>query len=901
MSFLHTLFRSVSGFNSQSHFSCKLISFWSYNIIYPPHLDYLSLVKIPLALFILTISIIYSVNIFATELIKEPILACIIPAKVALNKNLRERLANCLGWEEDPNFNQKFCAGRYKEIQIAPMANCDEIRITAKEASLNNQGRSKLSGGVKVAQKDRRVSAQTAYVYRDAKTNKISKIELIGDVEFLEPNKMMLAEKAFINLDNNYGRVENAIYRLNFNPLKIDLPSFGRASLIEKLSNKNYFFKDVSYTTCPPTNNSWEIKADTLYINQAENKGVARGARVIIADIPVLYVPYLSFPVAKKRKSGFLTPVLGFSNIGGFDYAQPYYLNLAPNYDATFVPHLYSRRGVMVGGQFRYLTPSIGGLFNGHFLPDDQAFKRFLNANEQSFQTLNKYSNNRWAIQFIEQREIVPNLVLATEAQKLSDDYYLQDFSPNFAVLTERQLLRQIKLTYNTDHWFWQGMLQNYQTLNPINITPINGAYQRLPQILAQANYLDLPFNSAFFMTAQFDRFKLGHNMTNFEGPRLHINPILSITERKPWGFINPSIQLVENYYDVTHTGFHFNEHFNRVIPRYFADGGLFLERELSFLQHPFIQTLEPRLFYLYVPYHNQSQIPNYDSGYMIFNTEQLFRVNRFSGMDRIGDTNQLSYAITSRLISETTGQERANLTIGQIRYFSKRRVMLCHSFSGICHDNPLFLGYLPPKATYSPVAAHGEYMMNLAWSITSDFVWYNGPNNINVEFLYQPEVNKIIRFGYTYLVNGDIAAGPNYNQPIQPNPPFSLQPFFEQYFLRNIQKLTFFDKDPLNQVTFAYAWPFVNNISTLGAVNYNVSKVYPMLTFFGVQYDNCCWAIRFLVNRAFQGLSNTAKPQYQNNFYFQILLKGLGSAAYGDQATIITTSMPTYKDPFHR
>lgn len=825
---------------------------------------------------ILLIAIIITnpLKLYATALIKEPVQICVIPNKVYLTNNLRAQIARCLGWQQDDRkISLAFCSGYYKPFAIA-YSKKNEVRINSNEVSFFTQGRSVLTGGVEVTQNERMVSANTAYVYRDAHTNKITKIELIGEVHYVESDKIMIAQRILLNMQEHSGTVENAIYRFNFNLRHVNLPAWGRADLIQRFTNKNYLLQNVSYTTCPPLNHSWQINAESISIDNATSSGVARNAKLRIGDLPILYTPYLSFPTNKKRKTGFLMPIFGVSNIGGFDYIQPYYLNLAPNYDATLLPHLYTRRGVMLGGQFRYLTPSAGGMFNGHFLPLDHAFEEFLQSNQQKYPILINNSTNRWAWQFIEHREILPNLSLGISLQKVSDNYYLQDFSSNFVVLTERQLLRQIDLTYTSSHWLLRGMLQNYQTLNPVNDTKIAGVYQRLPQLLAQGNYTGLPLNGDFAVTGQFDQFILGKNMSTFEGPRYYLNPILSLAQRQPWGYLTPAVQLVANYYEINHTWLPNNEHFNRIIPRYNLDAGLFLERDIKFLSSVFTQTLEPRLFYLYVPYHNQTAIPVYDAGYMIFNTDQLFRGNRFSGMDRIGDANQLTYALTSRWISNLNGQEKANISLGQIRYFANRRVMLCQSNSGSCQDNPLTLGYLPPTAKYSPFAAHGEYKVNSLWSITADYIWdSHGTNNGNTQFNYQENLNQIIRLGYSYLANGDITKVANSNQ----------------------------QNNPLHQISVAIAWPLGGNLSTLGAYNYNISKRYEMMSFFGIQYDNCCWAIRFLANRAFQSLNNAARPQYENNFYIQILLKGLGSAGNNDPASTITTALPGYIDSFHR
>jgi LPS-assembly protein len=259
----------------------------------------------------------------------------------------------------------------------------------------------------------------------------------------------------------------------------------------------------------------------------------------------------------------------------------------------------------------------------------------------------------------------------------------------------------------------------------------------------------------------------------------------------------------------------------------------------------------------------------------MIFTANQLFRPDRFSGFDRIGDANQLAYGLTSRWLSEREGYEKWLMTVGQIRYFSERKVQLCYSANGQCQDNPLILGYVSPVAGYSPIASQMTYRLNSVLSINGDYVWdpfFNATNNGDLNLHFQPAPNRIVNVGFGYLADGNTFFVPN--QPIENN--------------------------SLNQATFAYAWPFTEQWSTLGAYSYNISKAYNMLAFFGIQYDSCCWAARLVGGRTFQNINpKTLQPDYNNNVYFQILLKGLGTLASSDPTDTIKTYLPEYKNIF--
>jgi LPS-assembly protein len=811
-----------------------------------------------------------------TPLVVEPSQACVIAPQRALTPEVRETIAKCLGWI--PNEATPMCRGAYRASNTEGMIEQGETNILADEVSFYPQGVSKLKGHVDVRQGLRIVNAETAYVYRDAKTQQVTEIKLVGDVQYDEPGRFMRARQVVINPNNKAGRVDDVLYRFDVQRAHALLPAWGRASFIERFVNEDYLLRYATYSTCAPRDKAWQLEAEEIRLNEAKGVGVAKNALLRVGDMPLIYAPYFSFPTSNARKSGFLMPIYGYSNVGGLDLAAPYYWNIAPNYDATLTPHAYSRRGVMLGGDVRFLTERSAGVIGGNVLPRDAAYKTFLSAHEESYPQLRGDSTDRWSFMLHEGSQLANNLRMTINYQQVSDDYYLQDFSSNLAISTENQLLRQGDLTYTTDHWLLRSVLQSYQTLHPINQSDVTNVYERLPQLQAMGAYDELPFNGNLSLLGEFDYFRWPSNSALVpQGPRYHANPVLSFPQIKPWGYITPEVQLVENYYDLHAGNAYASTVINRTIPRLSVDSGLSFEREHGFMGRAYTQTLEPRLYYLNVPYQNQSLVPSFDSAYMIFNTDELFRTNRFSGFDRISDANQLAYAITSRLLSDSNGQEKASVTLGQLRYFANRRVQLCYNVNGDCQDDSLMLGYLSPKASASPIASKATYQMNSSWGVSGDYVWdvyTHATNNSDLNLHYRPEENKMFTLGYAYLVSGNVLDVNN--NPLQNN--------------------------ALHQATVAYAWPLTESWSSLGAYSYNISKQYGMTTFLGVQYDTCCWAVRLLGGRTFKSLSPGAlTPQYNNNVYFQVLLKGLGSVAVSDPASAIETYLPGYPNLFSR
>lgn len=806
--------------------------------------------------------------------------ACIWDTK-APEKQFNEQVSECLGWQTTAS--PSFCRGSYRSLPLYPFSDPHAIEIKADQVSFRPAGRSKLEGHVHVQQDQRVVTARTAQVYRDAHTQQINRIELDTNVHFMEPGRLMIADHASMNPQDKSGYVEKVMYRFDTTRYSAVLPAWGTAEWVKRFANQNYHLHDVTYTTCSPRNRAWEIRAKDIQLDYDNETGVARNALLRLGKLPILYTPYLSFPTSSARKSGFLMPIGGYSNVSGFDAAWPYYLNLAPNYDATIIPHYYSLRGWMVGGTARFLTERSSGIVGGSILPHDGALQSFVTQHEVQFPRIQGTHTDRWSVLVRENTQLFPNLHFDFDFQQVSDDYYLQDFSTNLAISSENQLLRRGSLVYTSDHWLIGSMVQSYQTLHPINQSDVADVYDRLPQVMADGQYHDLPLHTDLDILGQYDYFRwTGLDRTIPQGSRYHFNPILSRPNIAPWGYFTPTIELVENNYGLFYNtgaygqGFSQGESLNRLLPRVYLDGGLTFERDTHLFTNAMRQTLEPRLFYLNVPYQNQSQFPAFDSAYMIFNTDQLFRTNRFSGFDRISDANQLAYAATTRWLLPRSGREKAKLTVGQLRYFSKRKVQLCYRQDGQCTDTTDFLGYTSPNSLWSPVAINAVYTLNSAWSASSDYVWdpaTHGTNNANLNLHYQPSPNRILGLGYNYLVSGNVITVP------------------ESAIVNGA----------LNQITGSYAWPLNENWSSLGVYSYNVSKQYGMLTFFGLQYDSCCWAARLIGGRTFKSLSpDSLSPQYNNNVYLQILLKGLGSVATSNPETTIQSYLPGYPNLFH-
>jgi LPS-assembly protein len=765
-----------------------------------------------------------------------------------------------LGWVYDAN---NLCGGHYvqKTLHDTPLLN-----VTADNFSLKADGRSTVSGNVVVKSKLKELSGDTAYIYRDK--GKVKRIELLGHVVMNEPLHLMRARRGTYYPENGSGKLHDALYRMLYGN---DKTAWGRACLIHRDTKGNVHLKDVSYSTCPPQIHTWEIKARKIDLNKAESRGVARDATFYLYQLPLLYTPYLSFPLDNRRKSGFLVPRMGYASQNGFNVLTPYYLNLAPNYDATLLPHYYSLRGVMLGAQFRYLLFKSLGAFEGHFLPSDRAFKQFKLENIGLDPALSDVSDNRFSIKWDQKTAFSKNLHLQMKYQQVSDNYYLQDFVNTLSLASTNQLERILKLTYQDTHWTFSSMVQNYQTLHPFNQPPVLGAYSRTPQLRAYGQYLALPNHFYFTWLNQMDGFRLG-SLDQTETPvglRYHVNPTLGMTKETRYGYIRPSVSLYGSYYDLSrYVGQ--DKHFSVLLPVSALDMNLFFQKSLS--SH-WTQTLEPRFFYLYTPFRYQSDIPVFDTGYFFPSYNLLFRTNRFAGFDRIGDANHLSFGLTSRFLHD--GREGLRLSLGSSLLFANERVELCESFRRqYCRDNPNQLAFFSGQRGLAPIEAEAEIPLNSQLSLLSNVAWNTRDNQVTNAMMnlhYEPKLNYIVNFSYGFFSNGDAI---NFNNSDN----------------NNVN---------LSQFRVSYAWPINIRWRGIGAYSYNVSHRFLMTYLFGLQYDTCCVAVRFLGGRAFRYYNPVQGPVYANNVYLQFLLKGLGSVSTTDPSGVVRTFLPSYRDEF--
>lgn len=786
-------------------------------------------------------------------------------------------IASVLGWVPT---HTNLCGGYYQEpatvLACAHPAqlNAAETTITAERTlSFSTMGTSQLEGNIVVTQPGRKITAQKATLYRDPVTHEIAQIVLEGDVHYYEAGKQLVAQRVFVDLSKKTVRLQQVLYRLAKATRREVLNAWGQAQSVERKSASEINLTNATYTTCSPVNQTWMLSAQRFHINREAGWGEAVNSYLYIHRMPVLWVPYFSFPVDKHRKTGFLFPTLGYSDDNGVHVRFPYYLNLAPNYDLTLTPGYIFARGAVLESRFRYITCRSNGVFNLEVLPYDKkfaAFRRnapFINdINPTTIPFLNRIhnaSNSRGALSFRDNSTYNLHWWGNVNLNLVSDDYYLQDFAYNPYASDIDQLLNQAELNYASDNWRFLGRLQTYQTLHPINQQPILDQYSRLPQLFITSdfpnypNHLDYQINSELVYFDHRRAFITHEPITT--GERLHVQPSVSFPIITPATFFIPKLQLDATLYDLDDR-INQPHHINRILPIFDIDTGVYFDRYIG----SYTQTLEPRFFYLFVPETNQNDIPIFDTTLPLFSFATLFRTNRFVGYDRVGDANQLSVALTTRFLKTQTGFQKFRASIGQIYYFQKPTVCLTPD----CRND------MQAKNNFSPFVGEMSYNFNPSWDTIANIAVDSDSlslDNAAVMFHYKPDQKHIFNIGYDFVRKGDLLTA----------------------YAQNTSK------DNLNRINLALAWQLDDHWQVLANWNYNLSHGHPQAYFYGLQYDSCCWALRFVASRIVTAENINDSATYQTNIFVQLQLKGLGNIGNSDPGSLLTSSIFGYQDMF--
>lgn len=790
-----------------------------------------------------------------------------------------------------------YCAGAYVEPTRPGMNDqtpMDEapLFVSAKASRYEQEQQvATLAGDVVLRQAGMQVEANEANL-RQAE----NRGELIGNVRLRDQGMLVVGDRAELQLDNGEAKVDNAEYVLHKSHTR------GSALYAKREESAIIRLKDGTYTSCEPGSNAWHLKGKNITLNPATGFGTATNVTLRVKNIPVFYTPYIYFPIDDRRQSGFLPPSLSSSSDNGLTLQTPYYFNLAPNYDATLYPTYMSDRGLLMESEFRYLTQSSEGQVGAAYLDDSN--------DDRKLQS--EYEDQRWMYSWQHKTGLDSRLLAEVDYTDISDPYYFQDLNSDLGISSTSYVNQRGTLTYRGDSYVARLNAHAYELANITDVTP----YNRLPQLTLDGK---LPFEPAGLNLTygteyvRFDRDLRNGNFINEDGvieqpwydtviqglarangERVHLEPAVSLPLESSWGFVTPKIKYLQTNYnlDLDQQGKstllaeqQYKSSQSRGVGMFSLDSGLYFDRESQWFGKNYRQTLEPRLFYLYVPEEDQTDIPVFDTGESSFSYSSLWRENRFSGKDRIGDENKLSLGVTNRWI-EPNGFERQRFSIGQAFYFEDRKVQM----PGIDYHTRA-----DATSAVSPYALEYLYRFNRDWRLSSDFNWdpdTHSTRSGSAMFHYQPEdnPNKVVNAGYRYRndsvrydqASGNwVVGGGDYGVPGSPN-------FIKDYY-------------KISQHDFSVIWPIVPQWSAISRWQYDYGRNRTLEAFAGFEYDSCCWKLR-LINRYWidydeVSLNPSLNDEPDRGIFLQIVLKGLGGVVGNKVETFLDQGIQGYRE----
>jgi len=592
------------------------------------------------------------------------------------------------------------------------------IYISSDSAKVDSESVTQFEGSVKAKQANRTLEADSVRYDRNKE-----ELDAQGNIVFSTEQLKITGDAVHLNMGTERGTVDNAQYFTG------SVNGRGAAETITIHSKTRVELETATYTTCPPDGEAWALHANTITLDNESRQGTADNVVLEVANIPILYLPYIRFPIGDDRLSGLLYPGFGISNSHGTEISLPYYWNIAPNMDATITPHNMSKRGVMLETEFRYLTENTTGIFDISYLPDDK-----------------KFGDDRQLISWSHRGTLAAGWSTSADYKQVSDSKYLDDFASNLGSASVTHLNREGQLSYNHETFLFSVLAQDYQTISG------GEPYQRIPQITLDSRWTNQDNKLNYDIKTEIVQFEHQDN-AKVTGQRLKLAPYVSYPFQSDPGFFIPKLSLHHLQYNLDNLASPTDDNSPGVtVPVFSLDMGIFLERDTQIIGKDLLHTLEPRLFYLYAPNKEQDALPVFDTALTTFSQSLLFSENRFSGKDRIGDANQLTTALTTRFYQQDNGTELFNATLGQIIYFQDRLVTVPGG-QVETSDRSSYIG----SVFFAP---------NPRMKITSDIQW--DPETKHTEFAnsrvsYQADKGRVINFDYRFTRNSIRSQGLSY------------------------------------------------------------------------------------------------------------------------------------------
>lgn len=716
-----------------------------------------------------------------------------------------------------------------------------DIHVLADKVDLTDRGISHLVGNVQITRDQQQVTAELVDYDKAADS-----ADLTGDVNYWDNAVYLHGESGHLEFEDGTGSIKNSNYQL------IGDRGHGTADELFMDVGTRTRGQRMTYTTCDPEvdgvdlrSNAWSISASSIDLDHESERGSARNVVLRIKDIPVVYLPYLSFPLSDKRKSGFLAPGLGSTSNHGFEILTPYYWNIAPEMDATLTPRWLTDSGVMGMGEFRYLLGEGGGKLNAEYLPNDDKYN----------------DEDRNLVGFTHAQSFGKTARLFLTYNRVSDEQYLEDFGSQLRTTATRYLERRADFVVRGGWWNAFARVQDFQITDD-SVDPSSEPYQKLPQVaftlapLRGLNRINLGMNGQLaYFNRDNDLF-----VDEVNGGRFDLYPSISYPMETRATFFNPKIGLHLTQYDLSDNG-PFASSPSRLLPVASLRAGVFMEREFTLAGSDYSQTLDPHFYYLYIPDDDQDDVPVFDTSISSTGYAAMFRENRFSGIDRIGDANQMAVGVTSRIVDRGDGRELGYARIGQQYFFSDQDVIR----QRLRPDGTLVADGRTTTDLLGPLMGEIALTVLEHWQLKGEMQWEpneNTTDKMTMRALYRQNDGRILNLAYHAR-----RAAPGVLR------------------RRNVD---------VDQTDVSFRWPLRPEFSVVGRWNYAVPESKTLELFGGIEYESCCFGIR-VVGRRFL---NNIDGDYSNGFFLQIELKGLGGIGR-NTVDFLNQRIPGYETEF--
>ena len=729
-----------------------------------------------------------------------------------------------------PSYDRPLVQGETNELPVT---------INADNAKGNYPDDAVFTGNVDIAQGNSRLQADEVQLHQkqaEGQPEPIRTVDALGNVHYDDNQVILKGPKGWSNLNTKDTNIWEGDYQM------VGRQGRGKADLMKQRGENRYtILENGSFTSCLPGSDTWSVVGSEVIHDREEQVAEIWNARFKLGPVPVFYSPYLQLPVGDKRRSGFLIPNAKYSTNNYFEFYLPYYWNIAPNMDATITPHYIHRRGgIMWENEFRYLTQAGAGLMEFDYLNSDKVYEDEHPKDDNS---------RRWL--FYWQHAGVMDQVwrFNVDYTKVSDSSYFNDFDNKYGSSTDGYATQKFSVGYAVQNFDATVSTKQFQVFDAQN----SNSYSAQPQLDVNYYQNDVgPFDTRIYGQA-VHFVNTNDNMP--EATRVHLEPTINLPLSNNWGSINTEAKLLATHYQQTNLDWYnsnpqntkLDDSANRVMPQFKVDGKMVFERDMQMLAPGYTQTLEPRAQYLYVPYRDQSHIYNYDSSLLQSDYSGLFRDRTYGGLDRIASANQVTTGVTSRVYDDAA-VERFNISVGQIYYFTESRT----GDDNIKWENDDKTGSLVWAGdTYWRISDRWGLRSGIQYDTRLDSV---ATSSSSIE--YRRDENRMLQLNYRY-------ASSEYIQATLP----SYYSTAEQY------------KNGISQVGAVASFPIADRWSIVGAYYFDTNVNKEADSMLGLQYNSCCYAIRFGYERKLNGWDNTQKHAiYDNTIGFNIELRGLSS-----------------------